>query len=371
MQIATIAAGMEPVSTEVELLRATLDLMPCGVAVLGPDSTVLTSNARFYDMLSRAGVLVPVSAGYTRQQLITGRLSECAPALSAMPEELMGPSGSKFQLSYTHGKPHTGCMTIIVRDVTVEHMSSGALSAALEQKQMIEQAKTAFVSQVAHHFRTPLNVILGYCDILSGQGSQVDQVTQTSYLQFISESAAALLLNMNEMMDIIRLQRNEQIVEMETRELRRLFNGPIAEIESILWKESVTLDPEKMFQTIGRTTVRMDARLARRAVTSLLRTCAVLGGEGSTLVLAANPLPAAGQMQVTLEFDAGRTDAKSVVDSVMTGEPVKEISLTGNASGYGVVLAAVLLRLSEVDIVATATGERHVCITMVFQQADR
>ena len=109
MQIATTVAGLEPVSPEVELLRATLDLMPCGVAVLGPDSTVLTSNARFYDMLSRAGLLVPESAGYTRQQLITGKLSECAPALAAMPEELMGPSGRKFQLSYTHGKPRTGC----------------------------------------------------------------------------------------------------------------------------------------------------------------------------------------------------------------------------------------------------------------------
>ena len=71
-------------------------------------------------------------------------------------------------------------------------------------------------------------------------------------------------------------------------------------------------------------------------------------------------------LTVFVEFEVGRTDVRSILDSIHSGEPVKEISLTGNASGYGLVLAAMLLRLCEIQISATAMGERGVCIEMVF-----
>ena len=49
---------------------------------------------------------------------------------------------------------------------------------------------------------------------------------------------------------------------------------------------------------------------------------------------------------------------------------MKEISLTGNASGYGLALAAMLMRLCKIGISATAKAERGVCIEMKFPLSD-
>jgi hypothetical protein len=74
-------------------------------------------------------------------------------------------------------------------------------------------------------------------------------------------------------------------------------------------------------------------------------------------------------LSVKVEFEVGRTDVQSILTSIDSGEPVKEISLTGNASGYGLALAAILLRLCEIEISATSVGERGVCIEMKFPKS--
>ena len=163
-----------------------------------------------------------MSAG-TRDELISRSLYDISPKLRDRPKQVAGLTGCTFELQYSDVRDEMGAILILIKDVTSRHRSEQAMRDVLEQKNIIEQARTTFVSQVAHHFRTPLNVILGYIDILSaGDGNEIDAATRNSYLGFTRESAKALLLNMNEMMEIIRLQRNQQPVELEVRELADL-----------------------------------------------------------------------------------------------------------------------------------------------------
>ncbi|MEM9473178.1 MAG: histidine kinase dimerization/phospho-acceptor domain-containing protein [Pseudomonadota bacterium] len=353
-------------SSDAELLQVTLNNVACGVASVRADGSVITSNSVFYDMLRRAGLLKLEFISRKREELVALSLYDISPKLSERPTEVAGLTGCAFELNYIDIHDQLGGTLILMNDVTSRRRNEQAMQAVLTQKETMEQARTTFVSQVAHHFRTPLNVILGYVDILSGnEGVEIDARTRTSYLGFIRESAKALLLNMNEMMEIIRLQRNEQPVELEVRELRTLMTGAIDEIQSVLAAEDVELDAAAMLDVVGTACVRMDARLAKRAIASLLRTSAVLGGAGSHLKLTGRTVVPNGLI-LFVEFEVGRTDVASILDSIHSGEPVKEISLTGNASGYGLALAAMLLRVCEIDVSATAVGERGVCIEIGF-----
>ena len=357
-------------TSEAELLQATLDGIGTGVASVSDDGRIITSNDRFFDMLRRAGLLELEFFGRPRQDLVKRSLYDVSPKLRQRPKQVAGLTGRTFELQYVDAHDQLGGTLILLTDVTSQNRSDQAMQDMLEQKQFIEQARTTFVSQVAHHFRTPLNVILGYIDILSeGDANEVDAATRNSYLGFIRESATALLLNMNEMMEMIRLQRNEQPVELEARELHTLLSGALEEIRSVLVSEEVELDTGTLFEVIGTSRVRMDARLARRAMTSLLRTSAVLGGPGSRLRLCGQNLENS-VLCIKVEFDVGRTDVQSILNSIDSSEPVKEISLTGNASGYGLALAAILLRLCEIEISATAKGQRGVSIEMRFFRSD-
>ena len=357
-------------SSDAELLQVTLDNLACGVASVRADGSVITSNDVFYDMLRRAGLLKLEFISRRREELIAQSLYDISPKLREWPKQVAGLTGCAFELRYVDARDRLGGTLILMTDVTSRHRDERAIRDVQTQKETMEQARTTFVSQVAHHFRTPLNVILGYVDILAGtEGAEVDARTRSSYLGFIRESAKALLLNMNEMMEIIRLQRNEQPVELEVRELRTLMTGAIDEIQSVLSAEDVELDAGSMLQVIGTLCVRMDARLAKRAITSLLRTSAVLGGTGSKLKLSGR-VSEPDSLILHVEFEVGRTDVRSILESIHSGEPVKEISLTGNASGYGLALAAMLLRLCEIKVSATTTGERGVCIELVFSTSN-
>jgi hypothetical protein len=296
-------------------------------------------------------------------------IAELAPELEQRPVQARGPGGREFRFSYKMDPAGFNGTLIQIRDVTGQVIDATAINSAREQADMIEQARTAFISQVAHHFRTPLHVILGYVDILAeAEDGTMDRLTRDSYLQFIRESASALLLNMNEMMEIIRLQRDEQDVELEVRRLGTVLQNVFAEIQPALEAEDVTLDADQAVERALGFHSRLDMLVARRGLASLLRTCAVLGGGGSVLRLDAEPEPD-GRLSLVLSFQPGRASPSDVVLSIETGEPVKEISLTGRASGYGVVLAALLLKLCNAEVHAEESGDRQLRIAVTFVPA--
>jgi hypothetical protein len=74
-------------------------------------------------------------------------------------------------------------------------------------------------------------------------------------------------------------------------------------------------------------------------------------------------------LSLVLSFQPGRASPSDVVLSIETGEPVKEISLTGRASGYGVVLAALLLKLCNAEVHAEESGDRQLRIAVTFVPA--
>ena len=107
----------------------------------------------------------------------------------------------------------------------------------------------------------------------------------------------------------------------------------------------------------------IDPRLARRGMRSLLNTCAVLGGQGSQLTMTALALET-GETCVDVAFKTGRATPEEVISSIRSNEPVREISLTGEASGYGIVLAVLLLRHCNAVVDASADDEHEDGVTV-------
>lgn len=368
-----MGSSLKPTTSDHEelasALRATLDAVDIGVAVIDDAGNFQTCNDRFFAMLDRAGLLAEGLSGKSAEELARLSVIELAPVLERRPEEAKGPGGREFRFSYKMDPAGFNGTLIQVRDVTGQVIDATAIDSAREQADMIEQARTAFISQVAHHFRTPLHVILGYVDILAeAEDGSMDRLTRDSYLQFIRESASALLLNMNEMMEIIRLQRDEPDVEFEVRRLGTVLQNVIAEVQPALEAEDVRLEADEAVERALEFHSRLDMLVARRGLASLLRTCAVLGGGGSVLKLGAEDC-ADGRLSLVLMFQPGRASPSDVVLSIETGEPVKEISLTGRASGYGVVLAALLLKLCNAEVGAEVCGDRQLRISLTFAPA--
>ena len=78
---------------------------------------------------------------------------------------------------------------------------------ALAKAQAADKAKSFFVASISHEIRTPLNSVIGFSELLREGGVSPEQ--QTEYLDAISTSANALLMLINDVLDLSKLEANQ------------------------------------------------------------------------------------------------------------------------------------------------------------------
>ena len=78
---------------------------------------------------------------------------------------------------------------------------------ALAHAQAADKAKSFFIASVSHEIRTPLNSVLGFAELLREGG--VSKHQELEYLNAISTSANALLMLINDVLDLSKLEANQ------------------------------------------------------------------------------------------------------------------------------------------------------------------
>ena len=78
---------------------------------------------------------------------------------------------------------------------------------ALARAQAADKAKSFFIASVSHEIRTPLNSVIGFAELLREGGVSKNQ--EKEYLDAISSSANALLMLINDVLDLSKLEANQ------------------------------------------------------------------------------------------------------------------------------------------------------------------
>lgn len=96
------------------------------------------------------------------------------------------------------------------RDITAERRAQMALIEAKEEAQAASKAKSDFLAHMSHEFRTPLNAILGFSDVIRGQ--LFGPIDETKYLEYgndIYESGEHLLSMINDILDLSKIEAGQ------------------------------------------------------------------------------------------------------------------------------------------------------------------
>lgn len=119
---------------------------------------------------------------------------------------------------FDQSKDSSGEGLAVLQDVTKEHEREKALSDALIIADSANAAKAAFLSNVSHDIRAPMNAIVNMTDFAIESANEPEQARD--YLMTIKRSSAHLLQLINDVLDMSRIESGKLMLASEAFALR-------------------------------------------------------------------------------------------------------------------------------------------------------
>lgn len=130
------------------------------------------------------------------------------------------------------------------KNLEVEH-DEAALERALRESERANQAKLAFLATMSHEFRTPLNAIIGFSEMLSEQYfGPVGSENYREYLKDIHESGKHLLALINDILDVTEADAGQHSVIKEKIEPIGFFDRTIHNFTEVSERKNIDLSYE-------------------------------------------------------------------------------------------------------------------------------
>lgn len=146
---------------------------------------------------------------------------------------------------YRIGENGTTKFIMTLTDRTEERRANQALKDALVNAQKANNAKKDFLSRMSHEIRTPMNAIIGMTTIAAA--SIEDRLRVENCLEKISYSSKHLLMLINDVLDMSRIESNRMRINTEPFELYQFLNTFV----SVVYPQAVEKGLEFTEKAIG------------------------------------------------------------------------------------------------------------------------
>ncbi|HSJ15371.1 MAG TPA: CHASE3 domain-containing protein [Longimicrobiales bacterium] len=126
---------------------------------------------------------------------------------------------------------HVAYAIATISDVTERKRHQAALRAAKEAAEHASQAKSDFLARMSHELRTPLNAIIGFANILVKK-SGAPGGRERTYAERILENGKHLLVLINDILDLARIEAGRLGVERQSVALDALIDEVLRQWEA-------------------------------------------------------------------------------------------------------------------------------------------
>ena len=117
-----------------------------------------------------------------------------------------------------------------VRDVSARKRTSMELAAARDAALEASRLKSAFLANMSHEFRTPLNIILGYNDLIGEHLIEMRDSSQAECVEAVARACKRLLHTLNAVLDYSKLESRSFEVSPRSLKPVPLIRRLIAEV---------------------------------------------------------------------------------------------------------------------------------------------
>ncbi|HVI91426.1 MAG TPA: HAMP domain-containing sensor histidine kinase [Dongiaceae bacterium] len=226
-------------------------------------------------------------SGTMMERLTSGELIE------QMEASLRRPDGSRIEVLlaansiWYDGQP---AVIISLSDITELKRRQTELAAAQQHLLDAEEAsrsKSAFLAEISHELRSPLNAILGFAEIIRDRhlgGQALDRYTE--YAGLIHNAGTLLLSLINDLLDLSKIEAGKLGVQLERFQVAALLRDCAILAQPIVNRSELQIDLALNEELV----VMVDRRRFIQMILNLLSNAAKFTRPGGRILVSAQPL---------------------------------------------------------------------------------
>lgn len=227
-------------------------------------------------------------------------------------------------------------LVAVTRDITAQH---DVLTSLEEAKLLAEQAnkvKSNFLATMSHEFRTPLNAILGFSEIIkSGALGGIDNEKYQEYVQDIHDSGRHLLDLINDVLDISEIEADKRVLLKEEIDLEEVVLHCLNTVNILAEKKEIMITVNVPANV---PCIYADRRSMKQILINILSNSIKFSNTGDVVSLA---IREEGEHILVEVKDDGvgisKENLKSITKPFFRGQADAEIAAQGTGLGLSIV----------------------------------
>jgi two-component system phosphate regulon sensor histidine kinase PhoR len=219
----------------------------------------------------------------------------------------------------------------------------------ISRLRQLERVRRDFVANVSHELRTPLTAIKGCAETLA-EGALQDPEAAGRFVQVISSHADRLHRLLDDILDLARLEQEDQQIRAARVVLRPLIEGCVAAVAQAASRKGIALAVE----VAPEVEVRCDGKLIEQAVINLLDNAVKYTPEGGAVTVRARPsvAPEPDSKVVVEVSDTGigipAADLERIFERFYRVDKGRSRALGGTGLGLSIVRHAIQAHAEQV-----------------------
>lgn len=252
-------------------------------------------------------------------------------------------------------------------DITDLETARAELVVSKQAAEDANRAKSDFLARMSHEIRTPMNAVLGFADILR-RGFANDEDEQRQYLNIIHSSGEHLLVLINDILDLSKIESGKMQVENIVHSPAQILNQVTATLKGRAEEKNISLDIEYLGDVPA--TIQTDPVRLRQIFTNLI---------GNSIKFTSK-----GGVRVQVRFDKNSSKMTTRIVDSGVGIPTDKLqaifdpfsqadgSVTRKfgGTGLGLAISRKLARALGGDVVASSILGEGSVFTVVVNTGD-
>lgn len=274
------------------------------------------------------------------------------------------------RIAYVYKKDRSRVAVIGTRNIDdlikKERMQEAKLKEAYIVAEEANKAKTDFLNNMSHDIRTPMNVILGYNELMK---QYLTDPILVDYQNKIEQSGKLLLSIINNVLDMARIESGKMVVEERAEQIGLV----VEEIESVF--ESSAQEKNIVFTTsvdVDHTHVLWDGFKVREILMNLVGNAFKYTPDGGHIAIDVKELYCARSGYVRIQTqvkDTGIGMSEDYLPTLFDSFSREYNTTIGKVSGTGLGMAIVknLVDMMDGEICVKSKLGEGTCFTLTFE----